>query len=166
MHLTKLFFLLPVDCLKIPDLNAESKYFCDNCETGRMHLYGEVRGCLFLQIFTTTKKCIFTPKRSSTNILNLNGQRMFYTIVILESSWFQICNFWNQRNSCMQTNSCVARPIYPKLKEIVPNRLCYITVGSSLSLIFESIFLKLGCFRNQNGVWDVLVHSSSTNRYL
>ena len=31
-----------VDCLKIPDLNPEAKYFCDNCETGRMHLYGEV----------------------------------------------------------------------------------------------------------------------------
>ena len=68
-----------IDCLKIPDLNAESKYFCDNCETGRMHLYGEVRGFLFLQFFTTTKKCIFTPKRSSNIGLNLNGQRMFYT---------------------------------------------------------------------------------------
>ena len=36
-----------VDCLKIPDLNPEAKYFCDNCETGRMHLYGEVSYMIF-----------------------------------------------------------------------------------------------------------------------
>ena len=30
-----------VECLKI-DHPEEEKYFCDNCETGRMPLYGEV----------------------------------------------------------------------------------------------------------------------------
>jgi hypothetical protein len=33
--------------LKIPDLNPEAKYFCDNCETCRMLLYGEVSYRIF-----------------------------------------------------------------------------------------------------------------------
>ena len=46
-----------VDCLKIPDLNPEAKYFCDNCETGRMHLYGEVSYRIFnRELFSTVLK--------------------------------------------------------------------------------------------------------------
>ena len=40
-----------VDCLKIPDLNPEAKYFCDNCETGRMHLYGEVSHMILSELY-------------------------------------------------------------------------------------------------------------------
>ena len=42
-----------VDCLKIPDLNPEAKYFCDNCETGRMHLYGEVSYRMFFALINS-----------------------------------------------------------------------------------------------------------------